>query len=47
MLSPEFKQKLSQPLKKILQVAIIPKDLSAFNTPDDNMMKNSRSIQAS
>jgi hypothetical protein len=42
-----FQQKLSQPFKKILPVAIIPKDLSAFNTPDDNMMKNSRSIQAS
>jgi hypothetical protein len=33
-----FQQKVSQPLKKILPVAIIPKDLSAFNTPDDNML---------
>jgi hypothetical protein len=42
-----FQQKLSQPFKKILPVAITPIDLSAFNTPDDNMMKNYRSIQAS
>ena len=35
------------PIKIILPVAIIPKDLSAFNTPDDNVMKNSWSIQAS
>jgi hypothetical protein len=41
-----FQQKLSQPFKKILPVSIIPKDLSPLNTPDDNMMKNSRSIQA-
>jgi len=40
-------QKISQPLEKILPVAIIPKDLSAFNPPNDNMMKNSRSVKAS
>ena len=42
-----FLQKVSQPLKKILPITIIPKDLSALNTPDDNMMNNSRSVQAS
>ena len=42
-----FLQKVSQPLKKILPIMIIPKDFSSFNTPDDNMMNNSRSVQAS
>jgi hypothetical protein len=41
-----LQQKLSQPFEKILPVTIVPKDLSALNPPDDNMMKNSRSIQA-
>ncbi len=40
-------QKISKPLKKILPIAIILKDLSAFNTSDDNMMNNSWSVQAS
>jgi hypothetical protein len=42
-----FQQKFSQSFLKILPVPIIPKDLSAFNPPDDNMVKNSWSIQAS
>jgi len=42
-----FQKKRSQPFKKILPIAIIPKDLSAFNAPDENMMNNSRSVQAS
>jgi hypothetical protein len=41
------RQKLTQPFKKILSIAIIPKDLSAFNAPDDDMVKNSRSVKAS
>jgi hypothetical protein len=42
-----FQQKVSHPSKKILSIAIIPKNLSAFNAPDDNMVKNSRSIKTS
>jgi len=41
-----FQQKVTQPFKKILTVAFIPKDLPAFNAPDDNMVKNSRSVKA-
>ena len=40
------RQELTQPFKKILTIAIIPEDLSAFNAPDD-MVKNSRSVKAS
>jgi len=42
-----FLQKISQPLQKILPIPIIPKDLSAFNTPDDDMVKYPRSVQTS
>jgi len=42
-----LRQKLTQPFKKILPIAIIPKDLSEFNAPDENIMNNSRSVQAS
>jgi hypothetical protein len=40
-------QKPTQPFKEILPIAVIPEDLSAFNPPDDDMVKNSRSVQAS
>jgi hypothetical protein len=41
-----FQQKPSQPFQIIFPIAVIPKDLAAFNPPDDDMMQNSWSIQA-
>ncbi len=42
---PCLQQKLTQPFKKILTIAFVPKDLSAFNAPDDNRVKNSRDLK--
>ncbi len=42
-----FQQKLTQPFKKILSIAMIPEDLSAFNAPDDDMLNNFRSVKTS
>jgi hypothetical protein len=41
-----FLQKPSQSFQKILPIAVISKDLAAFNPPDDDVMQNSWSIQA-
>jgi hypothetical protein len=42
-----FQQKITPSFKKILTIGIIPEDLSAFNAPDDDRVKNSRSVKAS
>jgi hypothetical protein len=35
---PGLRQQIGQPLKKVLAIVIIPKDLASLDAPDDHMM---------
>jgi len=39
-----FRQQLTQPFNKVVAIFIVSKDVPTFNSPDDNVMQNTRSI---